>query len=62
MSIMWARYVVSAGRGVIWTSLLDVEADETRGWRKGRGTPFLGLGKERSNPVGTESRTNKTVG
>ena len=45
MSIIWARYVVNAGRGGIRTGLLDVEADETRGWRKGRGTPPLGLGK-----------------
>ena len=62
MSILWARYVVSAGRGGIRTGLLDVEADETRGWRKGRGVPLLGLGKESSSPVDTESRTNKTVG
>ena len=45
MSIMWARYVLSAGRGGIRTELLDVEADETRGWRKGRGVPPLGLGR-----------------
>ena len=45
MSIIWARYVVNAGRGGILTRLLDVEADETKGWRKGRGTPPLGLGK-----------------
>ena len=45
MSIIWAQYVVNAGRGGIRTGLLDVEADETRGRRKGRGTPLLGLGK-----------------
>ena len=32
MSIIWARYVVNAGRGGIRTGLLDVEADET--WTK----------------------------
>ena len=62
MSIIWARYVVSAGRGGILTALLDVDADETKGWRKGRGIRLLGLGKESSNPVDTESRANKIVG
>ena len=57
MSIIWARYVVSAGREGIRIGLLDDEDDETR-----RGVSLLGLGKESSNPVNTESRTNKIVG
>ena len=62
MSIIWARYVVNAGRGGIRTSFIDVEADETGGWRKGRGVPLSGIREQSSNPVGTESRTNKIVG
>ena len=62
MSIIWARYVVRAGRGGIRTGFLDVEAEEASGRLEGREVPLSGFGKRSSNPVNPESRSNKIVG